>query len=349
MTVSPQPKHRIVMTKRLGIKIGAVLLLAVIAVSAVFLTSLGNYGAAGPQTLSGNLSAEEEKGLRFIEEVLCIDLSEYNVSINAHGDVPPPSFATPEQIALAPSFIDYNFNASGSAVKIICSFIKGTLTHCSMNVEEGTAASRQVYSNLTEAVKGFLLRYQDFSGQNAAEMIETLANVDPAKDTTVMRGDLKLTVTHKDLSGTFFGDSTDFCWVYTYSGCDYPAITVDFKDGVFSGFSDKRGVYSIGDTTVNISMAQAREIALSEVKNYSYEFRKDVWISGFGVNGTSAHLYPQTRNSTCLYPCWSVVVLLDKTYPGSVSALVVFVWADSGEAFGIGSTWVPGYGEPCGE
>ncbi len=137
----------------------------------------------------------------------------------------------------------------------------------------------------------------------------------------------------------------EFRWAYTYNECDYPAIFVAYRNGVFSAFKDERSVYSIGDTTVNISKKQATDIALDTIKNYSYNMGGGVWISDFGLNGTNTYLAPAIRNSTYLYPCWTVIAYLDKTYPGSVSAFVVYVWADSGEAYGTNSVWVSGYGE----
>lgn len=330
-------------SNRLSIVIAVVLLSIVILVGAVF-ASLGNFSSTSPATTDDKPSSIEAKGLHFIQDVLSIDTSKYNVSIKTLDSF-APSFATPEQLALAGTLVDYDLSSNMYAIKITCTFIKNALTMCSLDPRNDTIASIRWYSNLTDIAKGFLINYQAFSGQNCTSMIETLTNINPTNDVSLIFGNLKLTTTHKDLSNTAFGDNIEFRWAYTYNGCDYPAIVVAYRNGVFSAFKDERSVYTIGDTTVNISRKQATDIALSAIKNYSYEMSGGVWISDFGVNGTNTYLAPAIRNSTYLCPCWTFIAYLDKTYPGSVSALVVYVWADSGKTYGTESAYVPGYGE----
>jgi len=341
MTALEQPRKR-------SHKIDAIVVVGLfsiaILVGAIF-ASLGYFNPQNSDSSIDKLSANEEKGLDFIQKVLSLDTSKYNVSIKTHA-APAPSFATTQQLELAPTLVDYDLNSSLYSIKITCTFKKGVLTMCNMDVRNVTLSSLRQYRNLTDIVKGFLGNYEAFSGQNCTTMIETLAKVNPknSQDST-LSGSLKLTTTHKDLSDTAFGDSYQFRWDYTYNGCDYPALVVSYRDGVFSAFKDERAIYTIGDTTVNVSQKQATDIALDTIKNYSYKMSDDVWISNFGVNGTNTYLAPAIRNSTYLYPCWTTIIYLDKTYPGSVRALVVYVWADSGQAWGTNSVYVPGYGD----
>jgi hypothetical protein len=169
---------------------------------------------------------------------------------------------------------------------------------------------------------------------DSTEMIAMLSNVDPSKNATITSGTLKLTVTHQDLSGTWFGDSIDFRWVRMFNGCDYLALAVDFRDGVFSGVIDHRQLYSIGDTNVNISKEQAIKIAMEAIKNYSYPMSNDWIITGFDVieDQIVANLQPQ-RKGNVLYPVWSLTLPLNGTYPGSVTELLVVIWAGSGEVY----------------
>jgi len=341
MAALTQPtKH----SHKLGIIVVAVLLSIATLVGAVF-TSLDYFSPPDPANSSNQRSTTEEKGLDFIQEVLSLDTTKYNVSIKT-CNASAPSFATAQQLELAPTLVDYDLNSSLQSLRITCTFIKGELTQCLMDVRNDTIATLRQYRNLTDIAKEFLSNYQAFSGQNCTNMIEMIANVNPASNQdSTLSGSLKLTTTHKDLSDTAFGDTYEFRWAYTHNGCDYPALIVSYRNGVFSGFKDERAIYSIGDITVNISKKQATDIALETIKNYSYEMPGDVWISNFGVNGTNTYLAPAIRNSTYLYPCWTTIIYLDKTYPGSVRALVVHVWADSGQAYGTNSVWVPGYGD----
>ena len=166
-------------------------------------------------------------------------------------------------------------------------------------------------------------------------MIPMLTNVDPTKNTTVTSGNLKLTVTHQDLTGTAFGDMIGFRWVRTINGCEYLLTEVAFSDGAFSSFIDHRVRYSIGDTTVNISKEQAIETAMEYIKTYSYQMSGDYWISGFNITEekTVANLIPTVREGNVLYPHWSVTLYLNQTYPGSVTSLLLGIWADTGEVF----------------
>jgi hypothetical protein len=81
------------------------------------------------------------------------------------------------------------------------------------------------------------------------------------------------------------------CSMYVTNGS--VAVDLAFRDGVFSGLIDHRQLYSIGDTTVNVSMRQAIEIAIKRVENYSYYMGNGIWISDFNVMGTSATLISQ--------------------------------------------------------
>lgn len=142
-------------------------------------------------------------------------------------------------------------------------------------------------------------------------------------------------MTHQDLSGTWFGDTVDFRWVQTFNGCDYLAVDLVFRDGVFSNLIDHRQLYSIDNTSVNISKEQAIKIALEAVKNYSYRMSDDWVVTGFNVieDQATANLQPQMKESNVLYPAWSVTLPLAGVYPGSVTELLVGIWADTGEVY----------------
>ncbi len=204
-----------------------------------------------------------------------------------------------------------------------------------MYVLKGSVISDQPYTDVVDIAKSFLQKYQAFSSLDSREMIAMLSNVDPTKNATVTLGNLKLTVSHKDLTGTVFGDTIEFRWVQTFNGCDYLPVSIGFSDGVFSGFLDHRGIYKIGDTSVNISKEQAIKIAMEAIKNYSYRMSDDWVVTGFDVieEQAVANLHSQVKESNVLYPVWSVTLPLNGTYPGSVRELLVVIWAGSGEVY----------------
>jgi hypothetical protein len=113
-------------------------------------------------------------------------------------------------------------------------------------------------------------------------------------------------------------------------------LDLTFRNGLLIGMLDQRAVYAIGDTSVNISKEQAVAIAMKYIQNYSYTVPRKVEISGFNVTEerTVTQLAPVLRESDTLYPSWNVMLYLNQTYPGSVYALSVNLWADSGEVWG---------------
>jgi len=227
--------------------------------------------------------------------------------------------------------------AKDSSLTFICSVYEEALYQCQLGTDKSSITTDQTYANITEAAKSFLEKYQTYSSLNSTEMIAILSNVNTTQNPTIISGDLKLTVTHKDLTGTAFGDSINFRWVHTTNGCEYLLIDLTFKDGVFSGFIDHRPRYTIGDTAVNISKEQAITIAMEAIKNYSYRMSDDRVVTGFNVteNRITANLMPTVKEGNVLYPAWSVTLPLNGTWPGSVTELLVKIWADNGEVYHV--------------
>jgi hypothetical protein len=274
------------------------------------------------------VSISEEKGLGFIENVLPIDSSQYEVTFK------PPRFGfTP----IDDRFLieTYSLASKNSSLTFICSYYEGALYHCQLSVDNGSIITDQLYANRTAAAKSFLEKYQAYAELDSTEMIAMLTDVEPTENRVITAGNLKLTVTHKDLTGTWFGDTISFRWVRVINGCEYLVVNLSFRDGAFSGFIDHRQRYSIGDTPVNISREQAIKIALEAAKNYSYPMSDDWIVSGFEVveHQIIANLIPTTREANILYPAWSVTLPLNGVYPGSVRELLVGIWAGTGEVY----------------
>ena len=103
-------------------------------------------------------------------------------------------------------------------------------------------------------------------------------------------------------------------WTYVFDGCEYTRLSLSFNNGTFGGFGDSRPLYRIGNTTVNVSMKQAVDIAKERIKSYSYEMPGGVWIKDFNVSSTSAELRSNTREPYVLHPFWQVRLFLDKQY-----------------------------------
>jgi hypothetical protein len=124
--------------------------------------------------------------------------------------------------------------------------------------------------------------------------------------------------------------------VYTVNGADYTSLQISFhKNGALYTLHDDRAVYSIGDTTVNISHEQAIDIAMKYSETYSYAMPDGSQVSGFNIteDQSTAKLVAYPIHSAELRPYWDVELYLNQTYPGYVHGLTIYVWANSGEVF----------------
>jgi len=310
-------------------KILFVIILVVVFIAAALLS----FGAIPLNNSS--VSTAHDKALAFIKNVLPIDSTKYNITLESYHVPELPDIGLANPINDKQEILTYLLESKDSTLKVICTIQNGFLKGCTLDVLKGSVISDRPYTNVVDIAKSFLQKYQAYSSMDSTEMIAMLLNVDPTKNATITSGNLKLTVTHRNLTGTFFGDSINFRWVQTFNGCDYLPVSIGFSDGVFSGFLDHRGIYKIGDTRVNISKAQAIKIAMEAVKNYSYRMSDDWVVTGFNVieDQAVANLHPQVRESNVLYPAWSITLPLNGTYPGSVRELLVGIWAGSGEVY----------------
>jgi len=268
-------------------------------------------------------STARQKALSFIENVLPIDVSQYNVTFSKYYTVEILEGFSSEHVV-------YNLESEESIINVTCRIENDELTFCMVTPKNGSVISDRQYENLIDAANSFLDKYQTHTGQDLEAIKNTLTDVDPTENMTVTAGDIKLTISNGGIWGI---KETLFDWKYVYNGCEYPAIFLGFSNGVFSTLNDGGIIYTIGDTTVNISEEQAINIAMSHIQNYSYTMPGGVEISDFNVTEerTEAWLVPSPREPYTLYPLWEIVLYLNQTYPGSVYALLVSVWADTGK------------------
>jgi len=305
----------------------------------------------GVSIVQSSFSTASDKALAFIENVLPFDSERYSVALTNYGVTKLPDLGLAQPIYGKQETVTYTLESEDSEVNVKCTLQDGILHICYMRTINGSFISDRKYSNVTDAAVSFLQKYQsnflqkyhssskkdstEISNIDSTEMLTTLTNVDPTENRVIRSGNLKLTVTHKDQTGTWFGDTINFLWVRVINGCEYPVLYLTFRDGVFSTLIDSRQVYSIGDTSVNISKEQAIKIALEAAKNYSYPMSDDWIISGFNVKEDQITATLETRKveGTVLYPIWSVLLPLDGVYPGSVRELLVGIMAGSGDVF----------------
>jgi hypothetical protein len=284
-----------------------------------------------PRTILAEKTTQDQ-ALSLIENVFPIDLSQYTITLTQSNNLSLWTVSTQEVLT-------YTLESEESVFDIIFNFENNIFTFCFVGIQKGSINTDNSYANLNEAAKGFLDKYQNHNGENLTEMKRMLNYADETKNMTLISGNLTLTIRNLS-STTYFGNSTVFQWRYTINGVNYPGITLSFRNGAFDGLNDRRDLYEIGDTTINISKEQAINIAIDEVNNnYSYDMGGGITISDFNVtkDRAVAWLGTSTREHFVLYPIWNVMLYLDKRYPGSVYGILVHLWADSGVIFSTGN------------
>jgi hypothetical protein len=306
-------------------------LLAVVVLSIISGTVITSQELPILQSNDSNVSVGQKVALDFIENVLPIDSSQYVICLENSGK--PLSFNNGSAATNDDDLLTYSLESEDNTLNVIYEIQNGALTYCALDNKRGDLISNCHFNNVTEAAIAFLQKYQEFSGLNSTLLIDLLYGVDPFQNVTIQSGNLKLIVSRADLTGTAFGDSVSFRWLQSFNGCDYRFVTMGFTDGSFSMIGDDRQVYSIGDTNVNISKEQAVTIALNAIQNYSYRMSDDWVVDKFDVleNRITAVLISQNKGGNILYPSWTVTLPLNGTWPGSVTELLVIIWAGTGE------------------
>jgi hypothetical protein len=290
-----------------------------------------------PYIAKSELSIAQNKAEAFTEQVLPIDKSQYNITLDGYNVIHPSSDISPPDNKdyilndFKQEYCRYSFVSDQSELIVIYKVENGFLTTCSVTVVKGKVLTDPLYSNVNDIIIGFLERYQAFTGFDSSDMRYMVSNANVMDNQTLLLGDLKLKIDNKDSFS--LGQSTSLMWYRVINGCEYLQLSLGFTNGAFVGYKDVRELYPIGDTTINISKEQAIYLASKYVReNYTYEMPDKVWINDFSFieNQTLAVLSPIVRNTT-QYPTWIITFTLDHTYPGSVVGLIVIVSARSGE------------------
>jgi hypothetical protein len=227
-----------------------------------------------------------------------------------------------------------------SHLKVRISFVNETLRDFSLYVEAGVPYySKPLPSNVLEASKMFLERYQNFSGDaELTSMRNMLASVNVTKNSTKLEGNLKLEV-------SAVSNRTYLEWIQSQNGVDFNSFTLGFENGVFTEFHDSRSYRMVGSAEVNISKEQAINMALKEANGLSYTYNgklvNNLTIVEDKINAELRANLRDMNKPTLFYPCWFIYLPLNDVYPGFIYYIEVKLWADSGEVI---SCKTMGYG-----
>jgi hypothetical protein len=263
----------------------------------------------------------ESKAFACLTNVYPVDLKHYNITLRSCYTLP----SAPSDTYMTQA-VDYQLDSSDSRLLANFLFRDDVLYSCNLRVLAGSVAAAQPLTNVTDAARDFLEKYQAYSGADSTELIHILSMFDETKSADMTLGDLSLGVSHLVIPNA--ANDTSFVWNYIFNGTDNAPVSISFDKGAFYSFTDFRQFYTVGS-------AEAISAAQNYIENYSYTAPDGAQISGFSVNknGTVAKFSSSFRNGSALYPCWNVTLILNQTYPGGVNALLAEVWADSDEVF----------------
>ncbi len=255
-------------------KIFAVLFAALIATSLSVI----------PAPVVGQTTTTQEKAMDFIENMLPIDLAKYDIKL-ANDFIDEHTLHNGD-IFRKQNHLRYELTAENRELSIIFVFERGIMTSCSLSTIEGQIITNTQYKNPVDATKAFLEKYRAYTNIDSSNLITMLENVDINKDSTIITENAKLTIKNDYWLERY---RTTFTWKQIINNIEYPGISLEFdKDGNFLSIYDTRALYKIGDTSVNISLEQAVDIAIENLKSYSYEMPDGSIVKDFKVNKDTA-------------------------------------------------------------
>ena len=290
------------------------------------------------QLLLSNTSDNAAEAKTLIQDVLQIDTSNYQMTL-----LSDTVQVRTDLDGIVEEIMQYSLVNTASRFDLTLRFRNGHFSLFQINQLEGAPNFPLVYTepqptDVVQACQGLLERYESaFNDSYMAQIVSLMASAnDLTTDQTFENTKLQLS--------SYDGDA-DVSLMYTNNGTDFQAKSINlvYTNNALTEFSDDWFLYKVGSTQINISQAQAVQIAMNAVKNYSWN-ANGTQVSNFQVlnSPVSAELYPKPRtDNLTLYPYWYVTLHLDKTYPGGVSEIGVGVWADTAQATNIQAITTP--------
>jgi len=286
-----------------------------------------------PNTIAYELDPRQAEGLTSLSNTLGLNMPEYS-------DITSQSYPLRQYADAVPQEeIRYQLQSPTSTIDVLCSFVNGQLRMIHILENEGRLHLVKPTENIIEMTKNILDNCAQYTKDPIYTQLRTLLNeVQPNQDLTLISENIKLEVTNTD-------QGTTFRWTYTTNGVDAPdkCVAMHYKDNSLSYFIDNWNIYKIANTNLNLTEAEAIEIALQAADAYSWKIGADeyaVEVKNFNVTqamimDTYLMNMPHIENIRgellTLYPLCHVWVSLDKFYPGNVYGIEVFIWADTKE------------------
>jgi hypothetical protein len=292
----------------------------------VLIVSVGVSSVASP-VYSDELTVPE-KALAFLEDVVLLEMTEYNVTLEI-GDARYPD----ELHGLAQHNVLCILVSDEGELEAVFGFKNGSFAHCMLGTLGSPLYSEPQPTNIVDAAKDFLQRYQAYTGDPDFDGVRDYTEARSILDTVDMTENVTATSNRVQLE-VFSGKSCTLVgWEYVLDGVAFPWMTLEFRSGFVCGFDDNWRLYTAGSTDINFSEEEAVNVALEHLEDFSWT-AGDEEVTEFEVveePRTVELITTMSREPLTLNPCWQIELYLDKTYPGNVNRISVAIWADTGE------------------
>jgi len=283
-------------------------------------------------------STTVEESLEILASVADLNMAAYTPKLTAHER---NSYLTlPQEEA------DFSLTSSQGELRARFSFTNGHLRKIYVSDVNGALSLNQPAADTIGNAKGFLERYQNYTGVPLyGELKAMLDGVDADKNVTKTDGNVQLQV-------SVIGKAlVDFKWTYVdENGVPAPAknVILSYRDGALKCFLDNWQLYRVAGVALLSDDAALSEV-MAALEDYTFDVvdtnEGNVTVSGFKVasvgNLSLCYLNYQDASAArggdpfTLYPSWYVPLGFDKVYPGCVTGVYVRVWADTGEVSSI--------------
>jgi hypothetical protein len=284
-------------------------------------------------------STAQQKALLFLNEVVGLDMASYDdasLRYDHINDYPCIAGHLCEDIC-------YDL-ASKQSLSVSVHFVDNIFEGYTFDSLDGYGISKLKTSDLMDAAKNFLMRYQTYSGATHCDMLRQILNtVDASKNSTISSGNVEFQVS---VLKYLKYNSTSFYWKYVYNGIEaqFKSVSLRFQDGFLDQFFDDWGIYKIGSTSINVSEEDAINTTLRLMKNYKgtvvmgNEGNITVELAQANITKIQTKLefaqgrdHPRGGDGLMLYPRWKIMLYFDKEYPGGMYGYGANIWADTGE------------------
>lgn len=271
------------------------------------------------------LSADTDKAIEFIRDVIQIDLSKYQVALLSNDvEFRADLGGVVEEISL------YSLANNEDRIDIVLRFRDQKISRYQIAVFEGSPSySEPQPLDLVTAAANLLERYRLYGNASYLnQMSELLSTIDEVKNYEITLGNMKLKISASE-------DQTEFFWLYTEEGVDFSpkSLSFVFENRALKQLTDGWFLFETGSTEVNVSREEAINIAREAAGNFTWQFEGEI-VANFTILEVpvDAEFHPHPREDFLnLIPYWYVTLYLDKVYPGEVSKIAVGLWGDTGE------------------